>query len=212
MPNLVSGTIDKLKSFFANSGQTKSLATGDLGPVTPNMPTPQPTPSPAPDPFGGFRGSQVPNQYKEPILRASSASNIDPNLLASLLFHESGIRPEARNVNPGTGSVDRGIAQLNTQAFPNVTDQQAYDPNFAIPFAADLLRQNINHFGGDINRGVAAYNVGRGGANVQGNTAFGGGERGQKYIDAIAHMLAPEVIKSLGLKPSKKLIEEFVSQ
>jgi len=194
-----------------NSGQTNApLQTGDLGPI-PNTPLPTTTPNPSPSTFSGLRGMQVPQQYQEPILRASRTSNVDPNVLASLLFHESGIRPDARNVNSTGGSVDRGMAQINNVAHPDITDAQAYDPNFAIPFAANAIRTNTNHFGGDVNRGIAAYNVGRGGASQQGSTAFGGGIRGQAYIDAIARMLAPELIKSLGLKPSKNLIDEFVA-
>lgn len=145
----------------------------------------------------GFTGGEVPSDLLSLIQRAAREKQINEALLSALLFQESRFNPGALGGNQT--SRDRGIAQINSVAYPGVTDEQAYDPSFAVPFAANLLRENIDRFGGDISRGVAAYNVGPGGASVTGPAPFGGGPRGQQYIDSIAQYLDPQTLQELGL-------------
>jgi soluble lytic murein transglycosylase-like protein len=187
-------------------------------PKAPYVATATPTPQPQVkgsstlnqfDPYSGYEGPSSPSAQIAPLIESAATQNKIPiQLLAALLNQESQFNP---NVIAGpTGNQDRGIAQINEQAFPNVSLSQALDPNFAIPFAAKLLRQNINSFGGDMNRGVAAYNVGPGGAAVNGPAAFGGGATGQNYLDNVIRNLSPELIKAFGFKPSSSLIDELV--
>lgn len=151
--------------------------------------------------FSGFTTAPVPQEYSQTILEASKRYGVRPQVLASLLFSESGFNPKAINANDPS-SIDRGIAQINTKAYPNISDEQAYDPNFAIDFAARTLSENQKHFG-DINRAIAAYNVGQGGANVKGPTVSGLGPKGQAYLDKIAKGLSPELRRELGIKLSE---------
>lgn len=160
------------------------------------------------------KGSGV--QYYDNIVKSSNDNGLHPALLAGLLFQESGIETGKTNsqpvynqngqpvIDPKTGkqliSIDRGIAQINNIAHPEVSDAQANDPNFAIPWAAKEIAYNIKHFNGDINRAIAAYNVGRGGANIQGPEVYGGGPKGQTYLNNLAQNLSPELQKYLGLK------------
>jgi len=109
------------------------------------------------NPLAGYTSKRPPSDIEQLILTASQENNINPALLASVLFQESQFNPRA--VNEGSG--DYGIAQISRKWHPEVTEEQAFDPTFAIPFAARLLAEDTKHFN-DLNRGVAAYNVGRG--------------------------------------------------
>ena len=101
----------------------------------------------------------LPKQYiRELIIKASKKYDLPASLIASILFTESGFRTNALNND------DRGVAQINRPAHPEVTDEQAYNPEFAIDWMARKLRGDIDYFGGDVKKGVAAYNLGRGGA------------------------------------------------
>lgn len=144
------------------------------------------------NPLEGFN-QQVPQQYRDLVIQSANQSGVDPRVLAAILQQESGFKAD---ITGAMDSNDRGIAQINRQAFPNITDQQAYDPNFAIKFAAQLLSNNLKATGGDVNRGLAAYNVGLGGVKQ------GVGTRGQQYVDAVVKNLDPELRKQLGFKAS----------
>lgn len=151
--------------------------------------------SPAPNQFAGYNQNVPQGDILNLVLKAAQENKIDPRVLSSLLWTESGYNPKAFN------NGDYGIAQINLKSHPDVSPSQAYDPSFAIPWAAKYLSTLVNNFG-DINRGVAAYNVGSGGARIQGPAPYGGGPKGQAYIDKIAHNFSPELVKQLGLIPS----------
>jgi len=179
--------------------------------LSPNLLSPLPNgplpPMAAPkkiDPFEGFT-QNIPNEYKDLISNMANQAGVDPRILAAVLFQESKFNPKAIHegvTESGQAYSDRGIAQINNTAFPNITNEQAMDPNFAIKFASELLAKNKKGFSGDINKALASYNVGYGGVanNLGQNTPFGGGEKGQTYIDNVARNLSPEVRKALGLK------------
>jgi len=148
--------------------------------------------------FAGVKERKPPKEYADVIITSSKKSKVDSSLVAAILIQESGYNSKAVN-DGGASGVDRGIAQINSKAHPEVSDEQAYDPDWAIAWLARQLKSDIEHFG-DINRGLAAYNVGRGGANVKGKEKFGGGPKGQTYIDNVARNLTEEQRKKLGLK------------
>lgn len=151
-----------------------------------------PIPSPE-DELKFFKTIPIPEQFRPLILRAAKENNIHPALLAAQLFQESGIQVGRDNND------DRGIAQINRLAHPEINDQQAADPNFAIPFMAQQVSSGLKKFG-DINRAVSSYNVGMGGASVKGRNPYGGGPKGQTYLNNVAKNLDPELVVRLGLK------------
>lgn len=144
--------------------------------------------------FADLMAPKPPDDVAKLIVDSANKFGVDPNLLAAVLFQESRYNPKAVGGDPN----DRGIAQINSIAFPNVSSSQAFDPSFAIPFAAKKLADDIAYFE-DVNRGIAAYNVGRGGASIKGPEAFGGGPKGQKYINNVSRNLSEDLIKNLGL-------------
>lgn len=164
--------------------------------------TPLVVKTPSPDPLNGYNKDRgMPNdQIMKYIQSASRQTGIDPAVLAATTFNESGFNPQALNVN-STGSRDRGIAQINDLAHPEVTDQQANDPAFAINFMARKLAGDTKSFGGDLSKGIEAYNVGRGG--VTSNQ-----EQARKYLAAIYKNLTPEKAFKLGIAtPSATLLK-----
>ncbi len=155
----------------------------------------------------GYARETPEEQLAKLIIESANAKNIPPAMVAAILYNESGINP---NVATNTGimengqiSNDRGMAQISDLAYPNITDQQAQDPNFAIPFVADTLAKNLKYFNNDYGRAAAAYNVGRGGASVQGPEPYGGGPRGQNYIDKLIQNLTPEYQEKYKIKSRK---------
>jgi hypothetical protein len=147
----------------------------------------------------GLKQKAPPKEIKNQVMNVSKKYKVDPALISAMLWQESGYRPEAQNGD------DRGIAQINKKAHPEVSDKQAYNREFAVNWMAREMASLIKHFDGDISRAVAAYNVGRGGANVRGPEKFGGGPNGQTYINNVSRNLTDEAIARLGLKTSEKL-------
>lgn len=146
----------------------------------------------------GNRSPKISQDIIDNILSASKQYNLNPAILAGLIQHESAGTWDPRIVGP-TG--DYGLVQINLAQHPDVTLAQAYDPSFAIPFAARYLSNALQKYH-DINRAIASYNVGLGGANNQGATASGLGPRGQYYLDNVTRNLSPELRKQLGIKTS----------
>ena len=95
--------------------------------------------------------------YGAEITAAAQANGIDPALLAGLIQQESGFNP-----NAGSGAGARGLTQLmpGTAATLGVTD--VLDPVQSINGGAKYLKQQLDTFGGDVTKALAAYNAGPG--------------------------------------------------
>jgi len=156
------------------------------------IPTPTPTP---PNYIQGFTHGNIPTDISGLIIQAANQYNIHPAVLASLIFSESGFNPQAINtgVNDyGQSWRDRGIAQINDLAHPDVTDTQAFDPGFAIPYSARLLDQYRKQMDNDLTTGIAAYRVGPGRARNK-------GPKGREKVKKVIEGLDPAIVKELGL-------------
>ncbi len=108
---------------------------------------------PAPAASGDLRG--IP--FGDEITAAARRHGVDPALLAGLVRQES-------NFDPGAASPAgaRGLTQLmpGTAAGLGVTDPS--DPRQALDGGAKYLRQQLDRFGGDVTKALAAYNAGPG--------------------------------------------------
>ena len=95
--------------------------------------------------------------YDAEIAAAAARHGVDPALLKGLIRQESGFDPAA-----GSPAGARGLTQLmpGTAAALGVTD--ATDPAQAIEGGAKYLRQQLEAFGGDVPKALAAYNAGPG--------------------------------------------------
>jgi soluble lytic murein transglycosylase-like protein len=95
--------------------------------------------------------------YDAQITAASTKYGIDPALLKGLIRQESNFNASARS---GAGA--QGLTQLmpGTAASLGVID--ASDPAQAIDGGAKYLKQQLDRFGGDVSKALAAYNAGPG--------------------------------------------------
>ena len=106
---------------------------------------------------GTTLGGGTPSQYDAQITAAATKYGLDPALLKGLIRQESNFNASARS---GAGA--QGLTQLMpaTAASLGVTD--ATDPAQAIDGGAKYLKQQLDRFGGDASKALAAYNAGPG--------------------------------------------------
>jgi soluble lytic murein transglycosylase-like protein len=95
--------------------------------------------------------------YGAEITAAAEGNGLDPALLAGLIKQESGFDPSARS---GAGA--QGLTQLMPGTAAGLGVTNALDPAQAIEGGAKYLKQQLDRFGGDTARALAAYNAGPG--------------------------------------------------
>jgi soluble lytic murein transglycosylase-like protein len=121
--------------------------------------TPAPTATTASAGLMSVGASELPADvpFGAQITAAAKKHGIDPALLAGLVKQESGFNP-----NAGSPAGARGLTQLmpGTAAGLGVTD--VLDPAQSLDGGAKYLRQQLDAFGGDVTRALAAYNAGPG--------------------------------------------------
>jgi soluble lytic murein transglycosylase-like protein len=105
-------------------------------------------------PGAGGSGS-VP--YEQQIDAAAAKYGIDPAVLKGLIKQESGFNPSA-----GSSAGAQGLTQLmpGTASSLGVTD--LHDPAQSIDGGAHYLKMQLDRFGGDYSKALAAYNAGPG--------------------------------------------------
>jgi soluble lytic murein transglycosylase-like protein len=91
------------------------------------------------------------------ITAAAKKHGIDPALLAGLVKQESGFDP-----NAGSPAGARGLTQLMPGTAAGLGVTNVLDPLQSLDGGAKYLRQQLDAFGGDVTRALAAYNAGPG--------------------------------------------------
>lgn len=96
-------------------------------------------------------------QFDGLVTAAAQRYGVDPALLHGLIQQESGFDP-----NAGSPAGAQGLCQLmpGTAASLGVTDP--FDPAQSIDGGARYLRRQLDAFGGDVAKALAAYNAGPG--------------------------------------------------
>lgn len=115
-----------------------------------------------------------PGYYEQVARAAAQQAGVDPNLFFCLIRQESGFDPNA--LSPA-GAV--GIAQIVPQYHPGVNP---CDPVAALQYAARLIRQYLDQFGGEA-LALAAYNAGAGAVQQYGGVPPYA--ETQRYVQAI---------------------------
>ena len=95
--------------------------------------------------------------YGAEITAAAKKYGLDPALLAGLVKQESGFDP-----NAGSPAGARGLTQLMPGTAAGLGVTNVLDPAQSLDGGAKYLRQQLDAFGGDVARALAAYNAGPG--------------------------------------------------
>ena len=94
-----------------------------------------------------------------PILYYADRLNIPFSLAFSLVWAESRYRPLAVNVNQGATSIDRGLFQLNSLTFPNLSEEDFFNPEVNTLHGLRFLQFGLQ-VGEDEGQALAIYNAG----------------------------------------------------
>ena len=98
-----------------------------------------------------------PGPFKAEIEDDDQKHGLDPALLRALIRAESNFNPRA--TSPAGA---RGLTQLMPGTAASLGVRDPYDPAQAIDGGARYLRQQLDAFGGDVRKALAAYNAGPG--------------------------------------------------
>jgi soluble lytic murein transglycosylase-like protein len=95
--------------------------------------------------------------YERLIDSAASRYGIDPAVVKGLIKQESGFNP-----NAGSPAGAQGLTQLMPGTAASLGVSDVHDPAQAIDAGAHYLRMQLDRFGGDYSKALAAYNAGPG--------------------------------------------------
>jgi soluble lytic murein transglycosylase-like protein len=95
--------------------------------------------------------------YADEITAAAKRNGLDPALLAGLVKQESGF-----NANAVSPAGARGLTQLMPATAAGLGVSDPTDPAQALEGGAKYLKQQLDRFGGDVAKALAAYNAGPG--------------------------------------------------
>lgn len=102
------------------------------------------------------------NKYQDAIMAASKKYDVPPEIITAVMSRES----NGQNI-VGDGGHGRGLMQIDDRSHGSwlASHNQGLDPASNIDYGTSIIRQNLNAFGGDYKKALAAYNAG--GGNVQ---------------------------------------------
>lgn len=130
----------------------------------------------------------IPQQFAATVQAAAQAYGLPAEILDLIITDESSWNPHA----VGDNGSSYGLAQIHLPAHPDVTQQQAQDPTFAIFWTAKELGQAYQKFGGDLAATLLYHNNPAGAEYLAQNDAFGPtpslAAASQRYLNAV---LAP---------------------
>jgi soluble lytic murein transglycosylase-like protein len=136
-----------MPSAFARQLQD-SMGTAGVAPAAPNGAVATP---------GGAVGAGGATRFAAEIEAAAARHGLDPALLKGLIRQESNFNPSARS--PAGAA---GLTQLMPGTAAALGVRDPLDPAQAIEGGAKYLRQQLDRFGGDVTKALAAYNAGPG--------------------------------------------------
>lgn len=97
-------------------------------------------------------------EVTQAILSEAEKNNIPLSLAFALAYTESGYRTNAINKNTNL-SIDRGLFQLNSNSFPELTEEDFFDPFVSAKYGMSHLKFCLNYAGNEVSA-LAMYNAG----------------------------------------------------
>ncbi len=105
-----------------------------------------------------------PRPYWEPLRRYSDENGLDPYLVAALIRQESEFNPDAISHANAIGLMQllprTGKGEAKKQGLQHYTTDSLLDPTTNIELGTHYFRQMVDHFGGQVEYALAAYNAG----------------------------------------------------
>lgn len=98
---------------------------------------------------------QVPAYLAQLIREAGAKHNVDPSLLAAVVFRESAFNSRAVSRRGA-----QGLMQLMPRTASYLGVKDAFDPRENVMGGAKYLREMLDMFNGDVDLSLAAYNAG----------------------------------------------------
>jgi hypothetical protein len=111
---------------------------------------------PVEDFFGTIAGS---TELARAVLANAALFDIPPALAFSLCWEESRYNPRAVNRKNRNLTVDRGLFQLNNASFPQLKEDQFFNPDLNSRYGLSHLRWCLDTAGTEV-AGLAMYNAG----------------------------------------------------
>jgi len=96
-----------------------------------------PEPTPIPTPVEATTTVWTTEKIKDEISITSNKYGVDPKVVDAVVFCESSYNETAL----GDGGKSRGLAQIHKDYHPEITDEEAYDPEYAIDFLARNIKE-----------------------------------------------------------------------
>jgi soluble lytic murein transglycosylase len=105
-----------------------------------------------------------PLPYWDALRRYSEENGLDPYLVASLIRQESEFNPDAISHANAYGLMQllprTGKGEAKKEGLPHYSTNSLLDPSTNIELGTRYFRQMVDHFGGQIEYALAAYNAG----------------------------------------------------
>jgi len=99
-------------------------------------------------------------EVAEALIEAAARYQVDPALVVAVSWQESRFQATAAGVNRNS-SIDRGLMQLNSSTFTNLSEEDFYNPYLNADHGTSYLRQILDLSGNTVTA-LAMYNAGPG--------------------------------------------------
>jgi hypothetical protein len=116
------------------------------------------------------------------ILKEAVQLGIPPSLAFALSWEESRYDYTAVNRRNQDGSIDRGLFQLNSNSFPNLSEMEFFNPQVNVRYGIAHLRVCLDMGGSEV-AALAMYNAGSGRVNSSTGTP-------RQTLDYVARVLS----------------------